>query len=163
MTLSLQLMQLSSTELKGCAHAEGGFPSGFSGKDSDYQCRCHRRCDFNPWDGKILEKGMTASQYSCLENPWAGGYNPWGCKRVRHGWARRHIHAEQMRQGLWACVSVRLMRSPPLLLPARKLPAVLWGMVFRWEGGASAELHVEALSSLPLLVLFCLCWPGLLG
>ena len=30
-----------------------GFPGGTSGKEPACQCRGHKRCEFNPWAGKI--------------------------------------------------------------------------------------------------------------
>ena len=30
-----------------------GFPGGTSGKEPSCQCRGHKRCEFDPWAGKI--------------------------------------------------------------------------------------------------------------
>ena len=63
-----------------------GLPTWLSGKESTFQCR---RCEFNPWVGKIPYRrkwwptpvfltGESHAQRSLA------GYSPWGHKRVRH-------------------------------------------------------------------------------
>ena len=47
-----------------------GFPGGASGKEPTCQCRRHRKCELNPWVGKIpFRRDGNPFQYSCLENP----------------------------------------------------------------------------------------------
>ena len=59
----------------------------FSGKESECQCRRHRKCEFDPWVGKIPWKrkwqptpvflpGKSHGQGSLM------GSSPWGCKRI---------------------------------------------------------------------------------
>ena len=63
-----------------------GLPRWLRGKESACQCR---RCQFDPWVGKIPGEGNENSpQYSHLGNPmdrgaWQG-YRPWGLKRIRY-------------------------------------------------------------------------------
>ena len=47
-----------------------GFPYGLVVKEFACQCRRHRRCQLNPWVGKISSGGANGNQlqYSCLEN-----------------------------------------------------------------------------------------------
>ena len=50
--------------------ANEGFPRGTSGKESNCQCRRHKRLGFNPWVGKISWRRYgNPLQHSCLENP----------------------------------------------------------------------------------------------
>ena len=70
MTLSLQLIQLSSTELKRCAHA-GGLPQWLSGK---YSTNAGATGDATsiPGMGRSPEKGMaTHSNILAWKIPWA--------------------------------------------------------------------------------------------
>ena len=108
----LWLIQLSSMELKRCAHA-GGLPQWLSGKDSDYQCRSHSRSYFDPWVGRIPWRRAWPPTPLFLPVKSRGqrslvGYNPWGCKE----WDTTE-HACTSMQGadelgtVWACVSVR--------------------------------------------------------
>ena len=65
-----------------------GFPGGASDKEPACQCRRHKRCGFNSWVGKILEKRM-ATQPSILawRIPWTeepGGLESMGSRRVGH-------------------------------------------------------------------------------
>ena len=52
-----------------------------------------RRCEFHLWVRRILKKEMeTHSSVLAWEIPWtenAGGYSPWGPKRVRHDLATK--------------------------------------------------------------------------
>ena len=41
------------SDLAAAAAAAGVFPGGASGKESAWQCRRHKSCGFNPWNGKI--------------------------------------------------------------------------------------------------------------
>ena len=77
--------------------ANEGFPRGTSGKDSNCQCRRHKRLGFNPCIGKISWRRYgNPLQHSCLENPLDRG--AW--------WATVH-GLEKSRTGLsnLACVS----------------------------------------------------------
>ena len=59
-------------------------------------CLQRRRRGFNPSQEDPLEEEMaTDCRILAWRIPWteeAGGLSPWGCKRVRHHWARTHIH-----------------------------------------------------------------------
>ena len=50
----------------------GGFPGGASSKEPICQCRRYKRCEFDPWVGKIpLEEGMaTHSSILAWKIPW---------------------------------------------------------------------------------------------
>ena len=51
-----------------------GFPGGSVVKESTCQYRGHRRCQFDPWAGKIPGGGnANPLWYSCLENPMDRG------------------------------------------------------------------------------------------
>jgi len=57
---------------------------GFSGKESTYQCR---RCEFNPWVGKIAWSRKCQPTSVFLPRKFHGqrsltGYSPWGCKEL---------------------------------------------------------------------------------
>ena len=61
-------------------------PWGLSGKESACQ---RRRCRFNPWVRKIPWSRKWQPTLGFLPGKSHGqrsltGYNPWGCKRVRH-------------------------------------------------------------------------------
>ena len=76
-----------------------GFPSGSSDKESTCQCRRLKRCEFNPWVGKIPWRrawqptpvvllGESHEQRSLV------GYSPWGCKELgmaEHTYDLRHV------------------------------------------------------------------------
>ena len=76
-----------------------GFPSGSSDKESTCQCRRLKRCEFNPWVGKIpwrrawqptpvVLPGESHEQRSLV------GYSPWGCKELgvaEHTYDLRHV------------------------------------------------------------------------
>ena len=58
-----------------------GFPCDSAGKESACQCRRHKRCEFDPWVGKmpwiptpVFLTGESHGQRSLV------GYSPWGCK-----------------------------------------------------------------------------------
>ena len=63
-----------------------GFPVGTSGKEPSSQCRRHKRCEFDPWLGKIpwRRQGMaTHSRILARRIPWTeelGGLWAQGCK-----------------------------------------------------------------------------------
>ena len=68
-----------------------GFSGGTSGKQPVCPCRRHKRCEFNPWVGRIPWKrawwptpiflpGESHGQRSLV------GYSPWG-HRVEHDWS----------------------------------------------------------------------------
>ena len=66
-----------------------GFPGGSVVKESACQSRRHRRCQLNPWVGKIpLEEGMaTSSNILAWKIPWTeepGGLQSIGSQRVRN-------------------------------------------------------------------------------
>ena len=62
-----------------------------SDKESVCQCRTCRKCEFNPWDGKIpWRRTLAPLQFSGLKKiPWmeeeSGGLQSIGSQRVRHG------------------------------------------------------------------------------
>ena len=50
--------------------SQWSFPSGTNGKELPCQCRRHKRCGFNPWDGSIpRRRAWQPTQVFCLENP----------------------------------------------------------------------------------------------
>ena len=59
------------------AAAAAGFPGGASGKELACQCRRFKRCEFDPWVGKIpLEEGLaTHSSILAWRIPWTE--EPW--------------------------------------------------------------------------------------
>ena len=68
-----------------------GRNGGASDEEPACQCR-QKRCEFNPWVGKIpWRRAGTPLKYFCLENPHGqrslAGYSPWGSQRVRHNWS----------------------------------------------------------------------------
>ena len=68
-----------------------GFPDGTSCKESTYQCRWHKRCEFDPWMRKIPWRRAWQPTPVFLSGESHGqrslaSYNPWG-RRVRHGWS----------------------------------------------------------------------------
>ena len=72
----------------GSTHQAMGLPRRFSGKDSACQCRRH---GFNPWVRKIPWRRKWQPTPVCLlrkphEKRSLVGYNPRGCKRVKHHW-----------------------------------------------------------------------------
>ena len=79
-----QVLCPMQSEAKQAEPSESGAEKGLL----EGHARRHRRCEFNPWFGKIPggENGSPL-QYSCLENPMDRG--TWGVhfiglKRVRH-------------------------------------------------------------------------------
>ena len=66
-----------------------GFPGGASGKEPTCQCRRHKRCEFDPWVGKIpwRRAWQTTPIFLPGESPWkeeTGGLWSMGLERVRH-------------------------------------------------------------------------------
>ena len=61
-----------------------GFPGGSSGEEPTWQCRKYKRCGFDPWLGRSLEKGMaTHSSILAWRIPWTEdlvGYGPLSCR-----------------------------------------------------------------------------------
>ena len=60
-----------------------GFPGGASGKESTCQCRRCKRCEFDPWVGKIPWRRARQSTPVFLPRESHGqrslaGYSPWG-------------------------------------------------------------------------------------
>ena len=58
-----------------------------SGKESACQCRRHRRCEFNPWVGKIPRSRKWQPTLIFLPGKFHGkrslaGYSPWDCKET---------------------------------------------------------------------------------
>ena len=97
-----------------CCSFPGGYmsfiyelPRWLSGKESAYQCRRHRRHEFDPWVRNTPGRGNgNPFQYSCLGNPLDRGA----------GWAAVHGVAESdMTEwpGAWACVAESDMTEWP--------------------------------------------------
>ena len=69
-----------------CYHeTSNGLPGWLSGKESVFQGRRCRRCEFNPWVGKILwRRKWHPLQYSCPKKSHGQrilvGYSPWDHK-----------------------------------------------------------------------------------
>ena len=79
-----------------------GFPGGTGGRESAYQCRRHKRCQFNPWVGKIPWRRAWAGnplQYSCLENPTDRG--AWWA--TVHGVTKSWTRLKQLSVHMCAC------------------------------------------------------------
>ena len=93
-----------------------------SGKESTYQCRRHKRLEFDPWVRKIPWKrkrqptpifspGKSHGQKSLA------GYRPWG-HRVRHDWVTAHTRKhwgeadssvrQPVRSGVWTLKDPRV-------------------------------------------------------
>ena len=68
-----------------------GFPGDISGKEPAFQCRRHKRCGFDPCDGKILAEGMaTHSSTPAWRIPWTGKpgrLQSMGLQRVGNDWS----------------------------------------------------------------------------
>ena len=67
-------------------------PGGASDKESTCQHRKCKRCQFDPWVGKILWRRKWQPAPIFLPGKFHGqkslvGYSPWSRKRVRHKWA----------------------------------------------------------------------------
>jgi len=63
------------------------FPGGDSGKESNSQCRRCKRCEFNPWVGKIPWSRKWQPTPVLLTGKFHGqrslaGYSPLGCKEL---------------------------------------------------------------------------------
>ena len=68
-----------------------GFPSGASGKEPACQCRRHKRCEFDPWVGKIpWGRAWQPTPVFSPGESWGQGslecYSSKDC-RVRHNWS----------------------------------------------------------------------------
>ena len=71
------------TDLK----SQWGFPVGVSGKEPACQCRRHKRCEFDPWVGKILWRKAWQPIPVFLPGESHGqrslaGYSPWVHKKI---------------------------------------------------------------------------------
>ena len=71
-------------------------PRWLSGKESACQCRRYKRCQFDPWVGKIPWRRKWQPTPVFLPGESHGqrslvGYSPWG-HRVRHDWVTEHTH-----------------------------------------------------------------------
>jgi len=115
-------------------------PRWFSGKESTCQCRRRKRHGSNPWIGKIPWRrkwqptlvffhGRSNRQRSLA------GYNPWGCKRVRHDWATQTTTTQPVIQARIPDVTLRIhtfssiffvLRFLLLFLPM--LSSALWSL-----------------------------------
>ena len=117
---------------------QGGFPSGSVVKILTTNAGATGDATSILGMGRSLEKGMaTHSNILAWKIPWAEEATIHGAAKSQ-AWLSTQAHPcrEQMRQGLCEPVSRSdQWQSSPLLLPAR-LPAVLWGMNARWEGGS---------------------------
>ena len=75
-----------------CIHM--GIPRWFSSRESDCQCRRHRKCGFDLWVSKIPWRRKWQPTPIFLPGESQGqripaGYGPWNC-RVGHNWARMY-------------------------------------------------------------------------
>ena len=73
-----------------------GFPAGLSGKESTWQCRRHKRCEFDPWVRKIpwRRAWQPIPVFLPVESHRQrslAGYSPWGSQRVWQDWPTKHI------------------------------------------------------------------------
>ena len=76
------------TDLK----SQWGFPVGVSGKEPACQCRRHKRCEFDPWVGKILWRKAWQPIPVFLPGESHGqrslaGYSPWVHKKIEQDWS----------------------------------------------------------------------------
>ena len=76
--LSSLMFRLSSLgprgPCRGAWRGRRGIPGGASGKEPTCQCRSWKRCQFDPWVGKIpWRRAWPPLQSSCLENPRNSG------------------------------------------------------------------------------------------
>ena len=73
-----------------------GFPGGTRGKESTCQWRRHKRCEFDPWTGKIpWRRKWQPTPVSCLANPMTGqpgGLQSIGSQRVKTQLKRLNTH-----------------------------------------------------------------------
>ena len=72
-------------------------PRWHSGKEPTCQCRRHRRCRFNPWDGKITWSRKWQLAPVFLPGKFHGqrtlaGYSPWSCEELdTTEWPNTHV------------------------------------------------------------------------
>ena len=92
-----------------------GFPGGANGKESACQCRRCKRCEFDPWVGKIPWSRKWQPAPAFLPGKSHGqrsleGYSPWSHKRVRQDWSdlARLLHEGDPCQGpkLGSCLTL---------------------------------------------------------
>ena len=92
-----------------------GFPGGTSGEASVHQCRRPKRCEFNPWVGKIPWGGYGSPlQYSCPEKPMDRG--AW--RAAVHGVTepeatkRSSVHRSALLQTWWCPLPISISSFP---------------------------------------------------
>ena len=92
-----------------------GFPGGTSGEASVHQCRRPKRCEFNPWVGKIPWGGYGSPlQYSCPEKPMDRG--AW--RAAVHGVTepeatkRSSVHRSALLQTRWCPLPISISSFP---------------------------------------------------
>ena len=71
-----------------------GFPGSTSGKEPTCQCRRHKRCEFSPWVGKIIQRRAWQPTPVFLRIPWTedpGGLHSGG-KELNMTKVTQHIH-----------------------------------------------------------------------
>ena len=75
-----------------------------SGKESTCQCKRHRRCEFDPWVGKIPWRRKWQLQYSCQDNLMDRG--AWGSSvPCSHSpWGFQELHMSQHIQGIMMAI-----------------------------------------------------------
>ena len=109
-----------------------GFPGGTSGKEPTCQCRRYKRCEFNPWVGKIPWHREWQPTLGFLPGKFRGqrslvGYSP---QRVGHNWVTEIIMSQfwSFKINMWrtnwsllGAVSEKAM-APHSSTLARKLP-----------------------------------------
>ena len=64
-----------------------GFPDGANGKEPAYQCRRHKRHEFDPWEDPLEEGMATHSRILAWRIPWTeepGGLQSMGLHRIGH-------------------------------------------------------------------------------
>ena len=76
-----------------------GLPRWLTGRESTWQCRKHRRCNYDLWGRKIPRRRNPATHSSILawKIPWTeepGRLQSIGLKRVGQSWARLHTHTK---------------------------------------------------------------------
>ena len=89
-----------------------GFPWQYDGKVSVCQCRRHKRCGFDPWNGKIPQSRKWQPTPLFLPGESLGqrslvGYSPWGCKESDR--TKRLIHFQKKHQRSYKTIHLAVL------------------------------------------------------
>ena len=98
--------------LMGNCRWASGFPGGSVVKKPTYQCRSHRRREFDPWVGKIPGGGKgNRLQYSCLGNPMDRGVWWATVHRVTKSWTWLSFKYNNILKFIWKTKSLRIAKK----------------------------------------------------